>query len=134
MRAYYLEGNNITWLNGVCLLLIFIGGGGALAMFVIPEKINLRVSRGNTFIFSALMAVLAFSMLVSFSSGSFTMDELEAGRHWKNDCKLLEVNVPTGTFADTVNKLDCAGVIINVPRIQYDEYIRQWGLYKRAGK
>lgn len=28
MRAYYLEGNNITWLNGVCLLLIFIGGAG----------------------------------------------------------------------------------------------------------
>lgn len=27
MRAYYLEGNNITWLNGVCLLLIFIRGG-----------------------------------------------------------------------------------------------------------
>lgn len=22
MRAYYLEGNNIAWLNGVCLLLI----------------------------------------------------------------------------------------------------------------
>jgi hypothetical protein len=26
------------------------------------------------------------------------MDELEAGRHWKNDCKLLEVNIQTGSF------------------------------------
>jgi hypothetical protein len=48
MRTYYLEGNNIAWLNGVCLLLIFIGVVGALAMFVIPEKINLRVCRANT--------------------------------------------------------------------------------------
>lgn len=25
MTAYYLEGNNIAWLNGVCLFLIVIG-------------------------------------------------------------------------------------------------------------
>ncbi|WP_407576139.1 hypothetical protein [Raoultella terrigena] len=134
MRAYYLEGNNIAWLNGVCLLLILIGVVGALAMFVIPEKINLRVCRANTFFFSALMAVLAFGMLIGFSSRSFTKDELEAGRHWKNDCKLLEVNIPTGTFTDTVNKLDCAGVTINVPKPEYDVYIRQWKLYEAKNK
>ena len=134
MRAYYLEGNNIAWLNGVCLLLILIGVVGSLAMFVIPEKINLRVNRGNTFIFSVLITLAAFAMLIVFLSSSFTMDELEAGRHWKNDCKLLEVNIQTGSSPTSVNKLDCVGIIINVPRIQYDEYIRQWGLYKRAGK
>lgn len=130
MTAYYLEGNNISWLNGVCLFLILAGVVGGLAVFVIPDKINLRINRGNTFIFSVLITVVALVTVFVFTSRSFTMDELEAGRHWKNDCRLLEVNIPTGTFTDTVNKLDCAGVIINVPRLQYYEYIRQWELYK----
>jgi hypothetical protein len=56
-----------------------IGVVGALAMFVIPEKINLRVCRANVFFFSALMAVVAFVILIVFTSRSFTMDELEAG-------------------------------------------------------
>lgn len=134
MRAYYLEGNNIDWLIGVCLILFIIGVVGALAMFVIPEKINLRVCKANVFFFSALMAVVAFVILIVFTSESFTMDELEAGRHWGNDCKLLEVNIPTGTFTEPVNKLDCAGVIINIPKVQYDAYIRQWELYKAKNK
>ena len=134
MRAYYLEGNNIDWLIGVCLILFVIGVVGALAMFVIPEKINLRVCRANVFFFSALMAVVAFVILIVFTSESFTMDELEAGRHWGNDCKLLEVNIPTGTFTEPVNKLDCAGVIINIPKVQSDAYIRQWELYKAKNK
>lgn len=134
MRAFYLEGSNITWLNVLCILFFVIGVVGALAMFVIPDKFNLRVCRANLFFFSALMAVVAFVTLIVFTSRSFTMDELEAGRHWKNDCKLLEANIPTGAFTEPVNKLDCAGVIINIPTVQYDEYIRQWGLYKRAGK
>ena len=134
MRAYYLEGNNIDWLIGVCLIICVIGVVGALAMFVIPEKINLRVCRANVFFFSALMAVVAFVILIVFTSESFTMDELEAGRHWGNDCKLLEVNIPTGTFTEPVNKLDCAGVIINIPKVQYDAYIRQWELYKAKNK
>ena len=73
MRAYYLEGDNIEWLIGVCLILFVIGVVGALAMFVIPEKINLRVCRANVFFFSALMAVVAFVTLIVFTSRSFTM-------------------------------------------------------------
>lgn len=134
MTAYYLDGSNITWLSYVCLFLFLAGFVAALAVFVIPERINLRVHRGNTFIFSVLITVVAFITIFVFTSRSFTMDELEAGKHWKSDCKLLEVNIPTGTFTDTVNKLDCAGVIINVPKIQYDGYIRQWELYEAKNK
>ena len=134
MRAHYLEGNNVEWLIGVFLIIFVIGVAGALAMFVIPEKINLRVCRANLFFVSALMAIVAFVMFIVFTSRSFTVDDLEAGRHWKNDCKLLEVNISTGTFTESVNKLDCAGVIINIPKVQYDEYIRQWELYKAKNK
>lgn len=134
MTAYYIDGVNIARLNGVCLFLIFAGFVVALAMFIIPKKINLRVNRGNTFIFSVLITLAAFVTVVVFTRGAFTMDELEAGRHWKNDCKLLEVNIPTGTFTEPVNKLDCAGVIINAPVLQYDKYIRQWQLYEAKNK
>ncbi|VUS88098.1 hypothetical protein SB6424_05478 [Klebsiella pasteurii] len=134
MRGSYLAGNDFGWLIGVCLILFVIGVVGALAMVATPEKFNLRVNRGDTFIYSALIASVGFCGMFVISIHSFTMDELEAGRHWKNDCKLLEVNIPTGTFTDSVNKLDCAGIIINVPVSQYDEYISQWELYKAKNK
>ncbi|HEF8905735.1 TPA: hypothetical protein SCW47_004714 [Klebsiella pneumoniae] len=134
MRSWYLEGNNIDWLVGVFLIFGVIGVVGALAMFIIPEKVNLRVCRANLFVFSALMAVVAFAMLIAFTCGSFSMDELEAGRHWKDDCRTIEVNIPTGAFTSPVNKLDCSDVIINVPQGQYDVYIHQWELYKAKTK
>ncbi|MFM2838994.1 hypothetical protein AB8Q98_29125, partial [Klebsiella pneumoniae] len=111
-----------------------IGVVGALAMVAIPEKFNLRVNRGDTFIYCALIAVVGFSGMFVISIHSFSMDELEAGRHWKDDCKTLEVNMPTGAFTSPVNKLDCDGIIINVPQGQYGVYIHQWELYKAKTK
>ena len=115
MKAYYILGHNVAWLNGICLILFVIGVVGALAMVAIPEKFNLRVNRGDTFIYCALIAVVGFSGMFVISIHSFSMDELEAGRHWKDDCRTLEVNMPTGAFTSPVNKLDCDGIIINVP-------------------
>ena len=91
MKAYYILGHNVAWLNGICLILFVIGVVGALAMVAIPEKFNLRVNRGDTFIYCALIAVVGFCGMFVISIHSFSMDELEAGRHWKNDCKTLEV-------------------------------------------
>ncbi|HIH4072945.1 TPA: hypothetical protein ACYSCA_005543 [Klebsiella variicola] len=81
-----------------------------------------------------LVAVVGFCGMFVISIHSFSMDELEAGRHWKDDCRTLEVNMPTGAFTSPVNKLDCSGVIINVPQGQYDVYIHQWELYKAKTK
>lgn len=98
MKAYYILGHNVAWLNGICLILFVIGVVGALAMVAIPEKFNLRVNRGDTFIYCALIAVVGFSGMFVISIHSFSMDELEAGRHWKDDCRTLEVNMPTGAL------------------------------------
>lgn len=98
MKAYYILGHNVAWLNGICLILFVIGVVGALAMVAIPEKFNLRVNRGDTFIYCSLIAVVGFSGMFVISIHSFSMDELEAGRHWKDDCKTLEVNMPTGAL------------------------------------
>ncbi|WP_241187181.1 hypothetical protein [Klebsiella michiganensis] len=102
MKAYYILGHNVAWLNGICLILFVIGVVGAMAMVATIH--------------------------------SFSMDELEAGRHWKDDCRTLEVNMPTGAFTSPVNKLDCDGIIINVPGGQYYSYIHQWELYKANSK
>jgi hypothetical protein len=40
MTAYYLEGNNIAWLNGVCLFLIVIGFLCTLTKFIIPKNFS----------------------------------------------------------------------------------------------
>lgn len=39
-----------------------------------------------------------------------------------------------GAFSEAVNKLDCAGVIINVPSEKYYRYISEWQLYKAKNK
>ncbi len=87
-----------------------------------------------TCLFAPSIAVVGFSGMFVISIHSFSMDELEAGRHWKDDCRTLEVNMPTGAFTSPVNKLDCDGIIINVPGGQYYSYIHQWELYKANSK
>lgn len=47
MSAYYFEGNIIDWFICLCLFLVVICVVNALAMFVIPEKFSLQVSRGK---------------------------------------------------------------------------------------
>jgi len=38
-------------------------------------------------------------------------------------CKLIEENINNGLFQENTNKLDCNGVIKNIPVGKYDEYI-----------
>lgn len=38
VKAYYILGHNVAWLNGICLILFVIGLVGALAMVAIPEN------------------------------------------------------------------------------------------------
>lgn len=78
-------------------------------------------------------AIMLFSFILKNSQPDVE-SLIKSGRYWKNDCQLLEVNIQTGSFTSPVNKLDCAGIIINVPRLQYDEYIHQWELYKDKNK
>ncbi len=75
MKAYYILGHNVAWL-GICLILFVIGVVGALAMVAIPEKFNLRVNRGDTFIYCALIAVVGFFRDVRYLHSLISMDEL----------------------------------------------------------
>ncbi|MCD6946298.1 hypothetical protein LTW04_24985 [Escherichia coli] len=130
MKEHYLEGNNISMVVEVCIFLFLIGVICILSVFLLYRKIKMRVNVDYLLAFGVIIALASIVSAVMFTSRSLTMEDLELGRHWKQDCKLLEVNIPTGTFTDPVNRLGCSDVIVNVPTNQYDEYIRQWDLYK----
>lgn len=71
----------------------------------------------------------------SFSDASVNLSNfLGSVQHWQTECKLMEVNIRDGAFSEAVNKLDCAGVIINVPSEKYYRYISEWQLYKAKNK
>lgn len=133
MNAFYY-GINLGWVAGVFLALFVVGCILAASMFAIPEKYNSRFNIGNTFIWSSLAAVVGLSGTITILTMTVSQDGLEVGRHWKTECRLMEANIQTGAFSDRVNKLDCAGIIINVPSGQYYRYISEWELYKAKRK
>ena len=129
----YINGNDIGWLLTLFALFFFVGAALALVMLILPKKYGLSSHRGNVFAISTIVSIFGLFAFGVFSSQAFSLDELEMGRHWKNDCKLIEVNIPTGTFTDSVNKLDCTGVIINVPTNIFNTYTSQWEMYNERG-
>jgi hypothetical protein len=129
MSAFYY-GINLGWVAGVFLALFVVGGILITTILVIPEKYHSRFNIVNTFIWSSLAAVVGLSGTVAILTMTVSQDDLEVGRHWKTECRLMEANIQTGAFSDMVNKLDCAGIIINVPSGQYYRYISEWELYK----
>lgn len=134
MITAYLHGKDIGWLLTLFMLFLFVGAALALVMLILPKKYVQSSQRGNVFVISAIVSIFGLFALGVFSSQAFSLDELEMGRHWKNDCKLIEVNIPTGTFTDSVNKMDCAGVIINVPTNIFNAYTSQWEMYNERDK
>ncbi|EPU1046034.1 hypothetical protein ACVUNM_004046 [Raoultella ornithinolytica] len=133
MNAFYY-GINLGWVAGVFLALFAVGSILIATILVIPEKYHSRFNIVNTFIWSFLSAMVGLGGTITILTMTVSRDDLEVGRHWKTECRLMEENIQTGVFLDPVNKLDCAGIIINIPSGQYYRYISEWELYKRAGK
>ncbi|WP_228297638.1 hypothetical protein [Raoultella ornithinolytica] len=133
MNAFYY-GINLGWIAGIFLALFIVGGILAASMCAIPQKYQSRLNAGNTFIWSSLAAVVGLAGILPILIMTVSMDDLEAGKHWQTECKLMEVNIRDGAFSEAVNKLDCAGVIINIPSEKYYRYISEWQLYKAKNK
>lgn len=133
MNAFYY-GINLGWIVGIFVALFVVGIILAASMCALPKRYHFRFNIGNTFIWSSLAAIVGLAGMITTLIMAVSMDDLEMGKHWKTECKLLEVNVETGTFSDPVNKLDCSGVIINVPAKSYYRYIYEWGLYEVKNK
>ncbi|HBR1931613.1 hypothetical protein AAHY10_25125 (plasmid) [Klebsiella pneumoniae] len=57
-----------------------------------------------------------------FSTDRNTVPEV-LSHHWKNDCRLLEINIDKGFFSPAQNRLQCGDVIENVSKSDYDRAI-----------
>ena len=131
MNAFYY-GTNLGWVAVIFTALFVLGLIVAISICALPEKYHYRFS--GTFILSSLAAVVGLAGIFTTLIMTVSMDDLETGKHWGSECKLMEVNVKQGTFSDPVNKIDCSGVIINVPSGKYYRYISEWQLYKAKNK
>ncbi|EAN4970966.1 hypothetical protein EH030_20710 [Salmonella enterica] len=49
-------------------------------------------------------------------------DDVKNGEVW-SQCKLLEENSYNGTFSENVNKIECKGLIKNIPISSYNKAI-----------
>lgn len=134
----YFYGVNLGWLAGGFLALFVTAGILAAsvsciacaAIFALPKKHHIHSGIIKIFLGSALAAIAGIVGTGVVMFVTVSNRELEAGRHWKTECKLMEVNIQTGVFSEPVNKLDCAGVIINVRTRTYNRYILEWQSYE----
>lgn len=133
MHAFY-NGINLGWVAGIFIALFVTGGVQAASMCVLPERYHFRFNKGNIFIWGALAAITGLAGMITILIMTVSMDDLKTGKHWKTECQLMEVNIQTDTFSEPVNKLDCAGVILNVPAKSYYRYIAEWQWYEAKNK
>lgn len=126
----YINGNDVGWVIITGLLILFTGVLGVFAALILPERYQLR---GYLFLACAFTAITGFVISFVMMRTTYSANEIDAGRHWKTECSLIEVNVQGGFFNGTVNKLNCDGVMVNAPAYVYERYIQQWQLLQIKG-
>ncbi|HEM8838392.1 TPA: hypothetical protein U2R15_004100 [Klebsiella aerogenes] len=127
----YINGMDVWWAIVIGLVILFAGIIGVFLAFILPEHYQFR---GNLFLAGAFTALAGFAISFVMVRLTYSTSEIDAGRHWKTECSLIEANVQTGFLNDAVNKLRCEGVIVNIPVNAYEAYTEQWLLLqKRTG-
>lgn len=71
--------------------------------------------------------VLFAGVMLTIIAPSYDDNDIKNGEIW-SQCKILEENAYNGTFSDNVNKLECHGIIKNIPVSHYNKAIEA---YKR---
>ncbi|MCY0603658.1 hypothetical protein [Klebsiella pneumoniae] len=110
-------------------IILFIISCLSLAWSVI--KRNERI-----FDISGILAVLCFAgIITSIFIPTYNNDDIKAGKEL-SACKIVEENAYNGTFNDNVNKIDCDGVIKNIPVSTYNKlmYAYNKSLSQDTGK
>jgi hypothetical protein len=124
----YINGMDVWWAIVIGLVILFAGIIGLFLAFIFPEHYQFR---GNLFLAGAFTALAGFAISFVMVRLTYSASEIDAGRHWKTECSLIEVNVDNGFWTDAVNKLSCEGVIVNVPVYDYEAYTEQWQLLQK---
>ncbi|HFH1294496.1 TPA: hypothetical protein ACGHRD_000351 [Shigella sonnei] len=75
----------------------------------------------KTFNISGILAVLCFSgVITSIMIPTYNDEDIKAGEALAA-CKIVEENAYNGLFSDNVNKIDCDGIIKNIPVNTYNK-------------
>ncbi|HGB0585176.1 TPA: hypothetical protein ACIT3H_004260 [Salmonella enterica subsp. enterica serovar Virchow] len=75
----------------------------------------------KTFNISGILAVLCFSgIITSIMIPTYNDEDIKAGEALAA-CKIVEENAYNGLFSDNVNKIDCDGIIKNIPVNAYNK-------------
>jgi len=75
----------------------------------------------KTFNISGILAVLCFSgIITSIMIPTYNDEDIKAGEALAA-CKIVEENAYNGLFSDNVNKIDCDGIIKNIPVNTYNK-------------
>ena len=74
--------------------------------------------------------VLFAAIIVIIFIPSYDDDDISDGRVL-TQCKMIEVNAYNGQFSENVNKIECSGIIKNIPVSSYNKAIYA---YKKGGK
>ena len=75
----------------------------------------------KTFNISGILAVLCFSgIITSIMIPTYNDEDIKAGEAL-DACKIVEENAYNGLFSDNVNKIDCDGIIKNIPVNTYNK-------------
>ncbi|ENZ8718164.1 hypothetical protein ACHBI6_004630 [Klebsiella aerogenes] len=124
----YINGMDVWWILVIDLVMLVAGIIGVFLALILPEQYQFR---GNLFLGGAFTALTGIAICFVMVRLTYSASEIDAGRHWKTECSLIEANVQTGFLNDAVNKLRCEGVIVNVPVNAYETYTEQWQLLQK---
>lgn len=124
----YINGMDVWWAIVIGLVILFAGIIGVFLAIILPEHYQFR---GNLFLAGAFTALAGFAISFVMVRLTYSASEIDAGRHWKTECSLIEANMQSGFLNDAVNKLRCKGVIVNIPVNAYKAYTEQWQLLQK---
>lgn len=125
----YLNGFNLGWVAVVFLILLIAGLVLTLLFFIIPDKQSFHKTKDGILTGGLIISVAGLGGGLVLSGMTFSQEQLDTGKHWKTECRLLEKNLQTGLFTSGVNRLDCGGVFENVPTGSYERYIYEWDMW-----
>lgn len=101
---------------GIPCIILFIVSCALVAWSMFKKNENLF----NISIIST-MALFA-GIIITIITPTYDDDDVKNGEVW-SQCKLLEENSYNGTFSENVNKIECKGLIKNIPISTYNKAI-----------
>ncbi|MBL2043904.1 hypothetical protein ELE95_29975, partial [Klebsiella pneumoniae] len=118
----YMDGKNVGWLLYLAMGFVALGIAFLLS-HKITSMLKIKSTANGGLIISGITLILAgFVMFIVVNRSSLSLDDIKMGERWLNECQLLETNINNGLFDEPTNKVNCNGVIENIPKYSYDDY------------